>query len=548
MASTNGVDMPPRDRQIVLVASGDARLAANQAGWPAQLRLERALDDVARANGIVITRGHGFTEGAGHGFIDSQRRGMDVFAAIDPDAAVIVATAIWQFSHHVLAGLLHHRGPVLTVANWSGEWPGLVGLLNLNASLAKAGRAYSTLWSETFDDETFLDGFTSWLDTGMVEHDTSHVTGFDRGAASSSSVALGRRLAGELLDRKAIIGVFDEGCMGMYNAILEDRLINRAGIFKERLSQSALLAEMGAVSGAEAAAARQWLDDRGLQFVTGRNESEHLTDTQIIGQLKMYIAAGRIAHRFGCDAIGIQYQLGLADMVPASDLAEGLLNNADRPPITVPGSGEVIADGSPIPHFNEADEGVAVDLVVTSRVWKALGLDPAATLHDVRWGETYDLGSGPEFVWTFMISGSIPASHVEGGYAGAKSERQPSAYFRLGGGTLSGVSRPGPIVWSRVYQLEDELHVDLGRGNAVALPREETDRRLALTTPEWPIMHAVLHGVTRDQFMARHKSNHVTVAYGADDATADEALTVKAAMFQAMGLTVHVCGLAATDA
>ncbi len=546
MASTNGVDTPPRDRQIVLVASGDARPAANQAGWPAQLRLERALESVARANGVVIRRGHEYDDGAGHGFIDSQRRGMDVFTSIDPDAAVIVATAVWQFSHHVLSGLLHHRGPVLTVANWSGEWPGLVGLLNLNASLAKAGRPYSTLWSETFEDAAFLEGFASWLDTGTVEHDTSHVAGFDPGAASSS-VALGHRLATELLHRKAIIGVFDEGCMGMYNAILEDRLINRAGIFKERLSQSALLAEMALVSDEEAAAARSWLDDRGLQFVTGPNEAEDLTEDQILSQLKMYVAAGRIAHRFGCDAIGIQYQLGLADMVPASDLAEGLLNNADRPPITVSGSDEVIADGSPIPHFNEADEGVAVDLVVTARVWKALGLDPATTLHDVRWGEDYDRGSGPEFVWTFMISGSIPASHVEGGYAGAKSERQPPAYFRLGGGTLGGVSRPGPIVWSRVYQLEDELHVDLGRGDAIALPREETDRRLRLTTPQWPIMHAVLHGVTRDQFMARHKSNHVTVAYGADDATADEALTAKAAMFQVMGLTVHVCGLAAAD-
>ena len=31
------------------------------------------------------------------------------------------------------------QGPILTVANWSGQWPGLVGLLNLNASLTKMG-------------------------------------------------------------------------------------------------------------------------------------------------------------------------------------------------------------------------------------------------------------------------------------------------------------------------------------------------------------------------------------------------------------------------
>ena len=52
----------------------------------------------------------------------------------------------------------------------------------------------------------------------------------------------------------------------------------------------------------------------------------------------MYIAAVRIAHEFGCDAIGIQYQQGLKDMAPASDLAEGMLNNADRPPVFAEGT------------------------------------------------------------------------------------------------------------------------------------------------------------------------------------------------------------------
>ena len=42
----------------------------------------------------------------------------------------------------------------------------------------------------------------------------------------------------------------------------------------------------------------------------------------------MYIAAVRMADDFGCDAIGIQYQQGLKDLLPASDLVEGMLNNA----------------------------------------------------------------------------------------------------------------------------------------------------------------------------------------------------------------------------
>lgn len=90
--------------------------------------------------------------------------------------------------------------------------------------------------------------------------------------------------------------------------------------------------------------------------------------------------------------------------------------------------------------------------------------------------------------------------------------------------------------------MDGALHVDIGRGTVVELPPEETRRRLEATNPQWPIMHAVLHGVGRDQLMARHKANHVNVAYAPDRETADRALRVKAAMFAELGVQVHLCG------
>jgi hypothetical protein len=115
-------------------------------------------------------------------------------------------------------------------------------------------------------------------------------------------------------------------------------------------------------------------------------------------------------------------------------------------------------------------------------------------------------------------------------------------YFRLGGGTLKGISKPGEIVWSRVYVMEGKLHADIGRATVVELPREETERRWRETTPQWPIMHAVLHGVSRDQMMARHKANHLSVAYAPSAEQADKALAAKAAMLNEMGIKVHLCG------
>jgi hypothetical protein len=521
------------------------RLAANQMCWPAQVRVEEGVTNAIRREGREVRRGHAYDPVKGHGFIDSQKRGMEVFREIPTEAPLVVVEAVWQYTHHVLPGLYTHRGPILTVANWSGEWPGLVGMLNLNASLTKAGVAYSTLWSEDFTDDFFLSGLRQWLAGEAVRHDLSHVHPLKEFRLPAQAEEAGARLARGLGRDKAIMGIFDEGCMGMYNAIIPDELLHRTGVFKERLSQSALFAEMQQVGDEEALAVRKWLDQKGMTFLTGPNPATDLTDGQILGQCKMYIAALRIADDFGCDAIGIQYQQGLKDLAPASDLAEGLLNNVDRPPVTARGNGRVLYEGRALPHFNEVDECAGLDALATNRIWRELGYEPECTLHDVRYGERYRVNGAPsgpgEFVWVLEISGAVPPAHLLGGYAGAVSERQPPMYFRLGGGGIKGVCKPGELVWSRIF-VEGGLKVDLGRGRSIALPLKETERRWRITTPQWPMMHAVLDGVTRDQFMARHKANHILVAYAPDAAGADLALAAKAAMFREMGMEVSICG------
>src|SRR5207302_8782158 len=403
---------------------------------------------------------HPFNPEKKHGFIDSQRYGIDVFRQIPRESPVIVAEAVWQYSHHVLAGLYHHKGPILTVANWSGEWPGLVGMLNLNACLTKAGIQYDSLWSEQFRDEYFLHRLEMWLEGKRVQHDLSHVQRFDSDQISGRPQMVGKRVATDL------------------------------------------------------------------------------TDDQILDQCRMYIAALRIADDFGCAAIGIQYQQGLKDLTPASDLVEGLLNNADRPPVAENGNGRILYDGRALPHFNEVDECAGIDALITNRIWNELNLDPETTLHDLRYGEQYN----GHFVWVLEISGAAPPNHFIGGYRGAVSERQPPMYFPLGGGTLKGISKPGEIVWSRIFVGSNKLKADLRRATVVDLPREEVERRWASTTPQWPIMNAVLHRVSRDQLMARHKSNHIQVAYGRDAGSADEAMLAKAVAFRELGIEVYLCG------
>src|SRR6185437_13173217 len=274
-------------KEVVLITSGDLRLSANQVCWPAQQELERKLTECFGREGVTVKRAFPVDANAAHGFISSQRMGMDIFTGIDPDANLVFATAAWQYSHHVLPGMRSHRGPILTVANWSGQWPGLVGLLNLNGSMVKAGVKFSTLWSEKFDDGFFLAGLREWIQRGTVTHDLSHVRALDAGSLPANARNTGEKLASALRKKKAILGIFDEGCMGMYNAIIDDELLNPLGVFKERLSQSALVARMRTIPDDEASAVRRWLDSKGMKFNTGKDEKTDLTDRQIHEQCKM---------------------------------------------------------------------------------------------------------------------------------------------------------------------------------------------------------------------------------------------------------------------
>ncbi|HEY7089006.1 MAG TPA: hypothetical protein VH518_13005 [Tepidisphaeraceae bacterium] len=535
---------PPKlkKKQIQLVANGDLRLSANQVCWPAQAKMEEALGKVVAEMGYEIVRAHPYKEDQQHGFIGSQKEGMKVFAGVDPDAPLIVAECVWQYSHHILPGLISHRGPILTVANWSGTWPGLVGMLNLNGSMTKAGVKYSTIWSEDFSDDFFRGYLRTWLKEGYVKHKTPHVTKFKHVKVPGRERKLGEALASELQRNKAIMGVFDEGCMGMFNAVIPDELLNLTGVYKERLSQSALYYETTQVRDDEAREVRRWMEDRGMKFLTGSNEQTDLTDNQIHQQCKMYIAAMRIADDFGCQTIGIQYQQGLKDLLPASDLVEGTLNDSNRPPVKSRCGKRVLYESQPLPHFNEVDECAGLDGLMTYRVHRAMGQPVENTLHDLRWGDPDRSGTVSDYVWVFEISGSVPPSHFANGWAGATSERQPAMYFRLGGGTIKGISKPGEIVWSRVYIEDGELKMDLGRGGVVELPMEETQRRWDSTTPQWPIMHAVTYGTSRDQMMAKHKSNHIQVAYANTPEEADRAMLAKATMAEALGLDVCICG------
>ena len=496
--------------EILMVTNADLRESANLACWPVQQKYEAKLQDALSSLGYSMIRAHPIDEERGHGFISSQRQGSDLFAQIDENAPVIVLLTAWQYSHHVAPSLVHHKGPVLLLANFDGTWPGLVGMLCLAGSLTSLGKSYSRLWSENFDDDLFLNGLKTWLRYGSLQHSTRYLKDVapTHSVMATSAGDRGRKAGEFILKNKEILGLFDTFCMGMINGVFPQQAMVNIGMPIESLSQSALLVEMAKVPDELRDECLNWYQERGMKFQFGENDREELTREQVKEQCAMMIAMARFVQRFGLSAVGVQYQQGLKDSCAASDFAEGAIGSTERFPIPDE-QGKIICAGQPIPCINEVDMGTAIPQTMLWRLLTSFSLPAETTLHDIRWGSEYQ----GTFYWDLEISGAVPFEHLKGGIAGATGYRQPAMYFPYGGSTISGQGKAGRFIWARAHYEGCDVIMHIGTGHAVELPTDEFERRRRATCYEWPLLNAVLDGVGRDDLMAGHQSNHLTVAY-----------------------------------
>ena len=529
--------------EILLLTNADLRESANVECWPVQNRFEARLAEVVEARfGLRIRRAHLFKKDKGHGFISSQREGSDLFASLDPEAPVIVLLTAWQYSHHLAPSLARHRGPVLLLANFDGTWPGLVGMLCMAGTLTSLGKAYSRLWSTNFDDDFFYAGLGAWLETGQIVHDTRYLHPVDASHPSAATPAwsLGRQVGEYSLRHKEILGLYDTFCMGMINGVFPQKALVDIGMPLEGLSQSALLVEMSKVSQPLREACLAWYEERGMHFEFGSIPTNELTREQVLEQCAMLIAMARAVDRFGLTAVGVQYQQGLAHSCPASDFAEGAIGSSERFPIPAE-DGHIIRPGKPIPCVNEVDMGTAIPQILLWRLLDALDLPSATTLHDIRWGSEYD----GTFYWDFEISGAVPFDHLKGGIAGATGFRQPAMYFPRGGSTIAGQGKAGTLIWARAHYEGTQVVLHIGTGQAVELPAPEFERRRHATTYEWPLLNCTLDGVGRNDLMAGHQSNHITIAY-VDPDHRDDIMRALVAQALTQNMRVFVAGDAFT--
>lgn len=478
---------------IHLYWPGDYRPTPNQLAMPmveeTTRQLERALDRLGRKHARVP------------GLLTKPNEAIERLGPIDEP--LIGVYAHWVYGPHTTDGVVGKDTPLLLASNFSGTWPGLVGLLNTAACLESVGRAASRAWTDAADwsrDEAFMAHLAQWCEGGTVRHSTDALR--VPSAPPAAAQALAAKVHEEFRRRRALVLMLGDTSMGMINGYFGPRWLNKVGFAEHKVDQAWIIERGRGIAERRIDDALAFVRSRGVTFHYGAEGAQDFDVNATREQLRDYLVVLDLVHEFGADCIGWQYQLGLIRSRPPSDFAEGLFNSTCRPE----SNGDTIVDAT------EADQGNVLPMEMMKRLLKAKGLHQAVFFHDIRWGAWHE----GRFLWVLLNSGSSGAyafNHDPDSLAGVHSYRQPSAYFPVPGGTFAGESLPGGITWSRAYLAGDELCMDIGRGRVEKLPEPTRDAWWNGTTRQWPFMAADL-GIGRETLMAHYLSNHIAVAYG----------------------------------
>ena len=452
-------------------------------------QLERALRKLGREPYLV------------DGFITKPNEAITKLGPVnDPMIGVF---AHWTYGPHTCDGVVGKDNPLLLASNFSGQWPGLVALLNTGACLESLNRRFSRIWTRAADwsaDVAFMERLDEWCSTGAIRYSEKELR--YSAPTTGGAQAAAAEVAAGIAKKRVLALMLGDTSMGMINGYFGPRILAKHGFAEHKVDQAWLPVRMKTVSAERVEQAFRFVREKGVTFHWKEKDAADFTEEATRIQLQMYLATLDLISEFKADCLGWQYQLGLLPVLPPSDFCEGLLNSTCRPE----SNDDVIVTST------EADQGNLVPMELMKRLLKEKGLHSGVMFHDVRWGNEHD----GRWLWVLLNSGSSGAyafNHDPESLQGVHSYRQPAGYFPIPGGTFTGESLPGRMTWARSYIKDDELWMDIGQGEVVALPARTRDAWWEGTTRQWPFMAADL-GCSMETVMAHYLSNHIAVAYG----------------------------------
>ena len=255
--------------------------------------------------------------------------------------------------------------------------------------------------------------------------------------------------------------------MGMINGYFGPRLLNPIGFTEHKVDQAWIIDRGRRIDDAPHRRRRSPSSrTKGVTFHWGEDGRGGLQRAPRASSCATTWPCSTWCDEFKADCLGWQYQLGLIPLRPPSDFAEGLLNSVCRPE----------SNGDTIVCSTEADQGNLVPMELMKRLLKAKGLHQAVMFHDVRWGAEHD----GRFLWVLLNSGSCGAyafNHDPDTLAGVHSYRQPAGVLpdprrHLRRREPARARSPGRAA----YLKDDELWMDIGRGEVVELPAADARR------------------------------------------------------------------------
>jgi L-fucose isomerase-like protein len=480
-------------KKVAIFWPGDYRAKPNEWALPqvteATHQLQQALQKLGRQSYVV------------NGFLTKPYESIKQLGPIEDP--LIGVFAHWTYGPHTCDGVAGKDNPLLLASNFSGTWPGLVALLNTAACLESINRLFSRIWTSAVDwtqDKAFMERLDQWCNSGGIQYSENELKSAAPVTAEEQKRA--DEVVSEIRKRRVLALMLGDTSMGMINGYFGPRLLARHGFAEHKVDQAWLPDRVKGIKPERIDSALRFVEQKGIQFHWKEKGAEDFTAESTRTQLAMYLAALDLLAEFQADCLGWQYQLGLLPVLPPSDFCEGLLNSVCRPE----------SNGDLVITSTEADQGNLIPMEMMKRLLLKKGLHQAVMFHDVRWGGEHE----GRWLWVLLNSGSCGAfafNHNPETLEGVHSYRQPAGYFPIPGGTFTGESLPGKMTWARCYIKNNELWMDIGRGEVVQLPASVRDAWWNGTTRQWPFMAADL-GCSMQTVMAHYMSNHIAVAYG----------------------------------
>src|SRR5436190_13838001 len=264
-------------QRIALFWPGDLRQRPNELAQPnaedATLQLERALGRIGRQSYRIP------------GFLSKPHESIEKLGPIqDPMIGVCVH---WFYGPHTTEGVVGKDTPLLLASNFSGQWPGLVGLLNTGACLESLSRPFSRIWTTASDwthDEAFMTHLEAWCATGRIRY-PEHDIAYDA-AAGEGARAIARDVCQDFRRRRALILMLGDTSMGMINGYFGPRLLHKHGFAEHKIDQAWLPVRLKDVKPERVEEAFRFVREKGVTFHWRAQDAEDFTEDATRTQLR----------------------------------------------------------------------------------------------------------------------------------------------------------------------------------------------------------------------------------------------------------------------